>query len=84
MIEATRLNGSTIVVNADLIEMVESTPDTLVSLTTGRKIMVKESIDEIVRRTLEYRSKVRVYPVPTGAEETDRSSTAEFTPLRPR
>jgi flagellar protein FlbD len=84
MIEATRLNGSTVVVNSDLIEMVESTPDTLISLTTGRKIMVRESIDEIVRRTVEYRSKVRTISVPTGAREQDGPASAEVPPLRPR
>ncbi len=68
MIQVTRLNGTPMVLNADLIETVESTPDTLVSLTTGRKLMVTESIDELVQRTLEYRGRVRAYPVPTGGE----------------
>lgn len=64
MIEVTRLNGRPIVLNADLIESVEATPDTLVSLTTGRKIMVTESVDDVVRRAIEYRSRVRgAYPV---------------------
>ena len=54
MIKVTRLNGSPITLNADLIEFLESTPDTIVCLTTGRKIMVKESPDEIVSRVLEY------------------------------
>lgn len=70
MIEVTRLNGRPIVLNADLIESVEATPDTLVSLTTGRKIMVTESVDDVVRRSIEYRSRVRgAYPVsvPTDA-----------------
>ena len=55
MIKVTRLNGSPITLNADLIEFLESTPDTIVCLTTGRKIMVKESPDEIVSRVLEYK-----------------------------
>jgi flagellar protein FlbD len=66
MIKVTKLNGQELVVNADLIEFVEATPDTLVSLTTGRKIMVLEELGEVVRRAIRYRSQARVYPVPTG------------------
>jgi flagellar protein FlbD len=51
MIKLTQLNGRSIVVNVDLIEFVESTPDTIVSLTTGKKILVKESDEEVIRRT---------------------------------
>ena len=55
MIKVTRLNESGLVINADLIEFVESTPDTMVSLTTGKKIMVQESIDEIISRVAEFK-----------------------------
>ena len=47
MIELTKINGSTVLVNCDLIEYVEETPDTVVTLTTGRKLIVKESRQEI-------------------------------------
>ncbi len=53
-------------VNADLIEFIESTPDTLISLTTGRKIMVLEELDDVVRMAVGYRAKARIYPIPTG------------------
>ena len=43
MIDVTRLNGTEITINAELIEFVEETPDTVVTLTTGKKIIVKES-----------------------------------------
>ena len=43
------------VVNAELIEMVEKTPDTIVSLITGKKYMVKETVEEIVAKVVEYR-----------------------------
>lgn len=66
MIKVTKLNGTELVVNADLIEFVESIPDTLISLTTGRKIMVLEELDNVIKMSLDYRSKVRIYPVPTG------------------
>jgi flagellar protein FlbD len=66
MIKITKLNGRELVINADLIEFVEATPDTLISLTTGRKVMVLEDLDEVVRRAVNYRSRARIYPVPTG------------------
>lgn len=43
MIDVTKMNGSSITVNSDLIEIVEETPDTVITLTTGKKIIVKES-----------------------------------------
>lgn len=43
MIDVTKMNGNEITVNADLIEIVEETPDTVITLTTGKKIIVKES-----------------------------------------
>jgi flagellar protein FlbD len=61
MIKVTRLNGQEIVVNADLIEYLESSPDTIIALTTGKKIMVKESVDEVIERIIEYRRKCIVY-----------------------
>ena len=47
MIEVRRRNGTTVLNNAELIEMVEETPDTVISLTTGRKLIVKESRQEV-------------------------------------
>jgi flagellar protein FlbD len=55
MITVTRLNGTSMVLNAELIEHLESTPDTLIALTTGNKFNVLESVDEVVRRIMEYR-----------------------------
>ncbi len=43
MIEVTRLNDTKLLVNAELIELVEETPDTVITLTTGRKLVIKES-----------------------------------------
>lgn len=47
MINLTRLNDTSIMINADLIEMIEETPDTVVTLTTGRKFIVRERKQEI-------------------------------------
>jgi len=54
MISLTRLDNSPILLNALLIERIEQTPDTVISLTTGRKIIVLESPEEVVRRAVGY------------------------------
>jgi flagellar protein FlbD len=59
MISVTRLDGSGIVVNAELIEFVERTPDTMIGLTSGRLIAVREPVEEIVRQVLDYRRRTR-------------------------
>ena len=55
MIHLTRLNHISLVLNADLIEFIEVTPDTVISLTTGQKLVVLESAEEVVRRVVEFR-----------------------------
>ncbi len=59
MIQVTRLNGKAIVVNAELIRYVEQTPDTLITLTNGDRLLVKEAMEEVVRRAIEYARSVR-------------------------
>lgn len=61
MIKLNRLNGELLVVNNDLIEMVEQTPDTVITLTTGKKIVVKESVDEVIEKAAKFKNKVFVY-----------------------
>ncbi len=58
MIEVTRLNGQKILVNPDLLEIVEETPDTVVTLTTGKKIIVKESRQEIKNLVKSFRKDI--------------------------
>ena len=55
MIALRRLNNQEFVVNADLIETVEATPDTMITLTNGRKIMIRNSIEDVVRKAIKYR-----------------------------
>jgi flagellar protein FlbD len=62
MIALTRLNGLPIVVNAELIEAVEATPDTVVSLIHGKKLVVLESLDEVVERIIHYRQRAALDP----------------------
>ena len=59
MIKLTKLDGQELVVNAELIESISGAPDTLICLTTGRRIMVRESPDEVIRLTLDYRALTR-------------------------
>ena len=58
MIELTRINGTKVLVNPDLMELVEETPDTVVAFTTGRKIIVKESRQEIKNLVKSYRKDI--------------------------
>lgn len=58
MINLTRTDGAEIVLNAQLIEMVEATPDTVISLTTGRKVLVRESVGQVVNRVIAYERRV--------------------------
>lgn len=58
MIDVTRMNDTKITLNAELIESVEETPDTVVTLTTGKKVIVKESRQEIKERVLRYKKEI--------------------------
>lgn len=55
MVKLSRINGAEVTVNAELIEIIEATPDTIVSLTTGKKLMVVESVDQVVEKVMAYR-----------------------------
>jgi flagellar protein FlbD len=59
MIALTRLNGQRFVINAEKIKFIESTPDTLVCCDTGERLMVKETLQEVVQRAIEYSRAVR-------------------------
>ena len=58
MIEVTKINGIKVLVNPDLIELVEETPDTVLTLTTGKKIIVKESRQEVKNLVLSYKKAI--------------------------
>ena len=58
MIELTRLNNSQIMINCDLIETVEENPDTVITLTTGKKFVVKESRQDIRNLVISYKQKI--------------------------
>jgi flagellar protein FlbD len=55
MIALRRINGREFILNADFIETIESTPDTMITLTSGKKIIVLNQVDDIVRKTIKYK-----------------------------
>lgn len=58
MINVTKLNGKEIILNCDLIETIESLPDTTITTTTGKKIIVKDSVDDIIDSIVKYKNKI--------------------------
>ena len=58
MITVTKINDRDIVVNCDLIELIESTPDTTLTTTTGRKIIILDTIDEVLDKVVAYKGRI--------------------------
>jgi len=58
MIEVTRLNGQKIVINLDLIESMEETPDTVITLTTGKKYVVVEKPSQIIAEIVRFKQQI--------------------------
>lgn len=58
MIRLTKLNRTSFVLNCELIETIESTPDTVISTTSGKKFVVAESIDEVVDKVIQYKGNI--------------------------
>jgi flagellar protein FlbD len=59
MVRLTRLNHGEFVLNANLIEHIERTPDTVITLTTGQKFLVLETVDEVIERVIAYERRIR-------------------------
>ena len=75
MITVTRFDGTEIVLNIDLVQWIEQTPDTVVSLTNGERLLVRESPEEIVLRAVAFRRAIATGPV--VRERVDRGELAE-------
>ena len=58
MINLSKLNGNPMVLNSDLIKTVEASPDTMLTLITGEKLIVRESLEEVTEQVLAYRSRL--------------------------
>jgi len=82
MIQLTRLNNHPLSVNSDLIKFVEQSPDTVITLVNGEKIVVRESAQEVLERVVEFRrlvlqgimlwwdNRAAMTPMPEGARRT--------------
>lgn len=58
MIKVTGFNGKDFYINCDMIEFLEATPDTVITTTTGKKVVVTESVEEVVDMIIEYKNKI--------------------------
>lgn len=77
MIRVSRLNKENFFVNSDLIEFVEETPNTIISMASGRKIVVSEPADEVKRRIIEFKRLTNgLNPFPQEAEKTEAAPAA--------
>ena len=76
MVRLTRLNRIPMVLNSDLIEHIDVTPDTVITLTTGQILRVRESADEVVRRIVEFRRRILDPSYPEPGEETREPETS--------
>ena len=58
MIVVTRLNNTALVVNSDLIVFIEETPDTIITLLNGEKLVIQEKVGEVIKRVLDFRRSI--------------------------
>ncbi len=61
MIKLTRLNGSVYVLNSDMIETIEATPDTVISTSETKKYVCRESVEEVIDKIIEFRGNILIY-----------------------
>jgi|WetSurMetagenome_2_1015567.scaffolds.fasta_scaffold89006_3 flagellar protein FlbD len=71
MIHVTRLDGTPIVLNCDLVQWVEETPDTVVVLTSGERVLVRETSREVAQRALEYKRSIAAGPALRAVPPSD-------------
>ena len=76
MIQLTRINHVPLVLNSDLIEHLEVTPDTVIAMTTGQKFMVLESANEVIRKVVEFRHSI-ADGIPCVVEPAEPIQTSE-------
>jgi flagellar protein FlbD len=60
LIVVQRFDGKKIVINGDLIEMIETTPDTIITMTTGKKITVKDTVEDIIGKVKTYKKEINL------------------------
>jgi len=81
MIHVTRLDGSDVVVNADLIATIERTPDTNLALVTGARLMVREPVEEVVEKVVQFRRRSQLGPT-VLPDEPDVGSVKRDVPVK--
>ncbi len=79
MIRITRLNHTPLILNSDLIEHIETTPDTVIALTSGQKYMVLETTEEIIERVVSFRKSL-LQNQPASSTSISVTSTATGEP----
>jgi flagellar protein FlbD len=82
VISLTRLSGTTFLLNADLVERVDCTPDTVVTLVDGTKYLVSESLDDVLRAVVDYRSSIVARAALPEALATPSVRKAPVRPVR--
>lgn len=82
MISLTRLSGTTFLLNADLVERVDCTPDTVVTLVDGTKYLVSESLDDVLRAVVDYRASIVARAALPEALATPSVRKAPVRPVR--
>ncbi len=84
MIELTRLNGKSILLNSDLIKTAEASPDTMLTLINGEKLIVRETCGDVMERVVEYRANLlaavaRRLPVSVDLQRVVSVGSVDFT-----
>jgi flagellar protein FlbD len=79
MIKLTHLVGDAFILNAELIRYVEARPDTFVTLTTGERVIVRESMEEVMRRAIDYQRAKHLIPAPHYVPATDAERSSSVT-----
>lgn len=84
MIHLTRLNNQPLVVNADLIKFIETSPDTVITLLTGEKLIVRETVEEVLDRVAEFQRRFYRRVGPTADFDRDASGASAKGPRSPK
>jgi flagellar protein FlbD len=83
MIKLTRLGGEAFLLNADLIRYVEARPDTFITLTIGDRVVVEESMDEVLRLAVEYQRSKHIIPEVGSEGRRDKGEGRRLTASPP-
>ncbi|HLW87042.1 MAG TPA: flagellar FlbD family protein [Terriglobales bacterium] len=84
MIRLTRLNSHALTINSDLIKFIENAPDTVITLTTGEKIVVLEGTDDVLRRIIAFRRAVLAGLLPIGTDPNSALALTQTNAANPR